>query len=556
MRKRVVAPAVAAAFNLVLALPILGAATDADLQAYLEACDRNYSETHHMLGAKYRGTGYHSTVTPGTWTHGTRSSLAYAAALLKRNDPGDADRAANIIRKVISLQDTDPASRTYGIWSYVLEEPLARMAPPDWNWADFCGALLAEMLLEHPDKLAADLPTLMRASLRHAARSIRKRNVGPGYTNIAIMGGGVCAAAGELLDDDALLQYGRARLQTMVAHTAKHGSFNEYNSPTYTRVALRECDRVLNLVRDPATRAAAESLRRTAWQIIADSFHPSTRQWAGPHSRAYADTLSEKTADELAQRCPADLRPRFRKLPRDPLELVRTFIRGSSPDASTVGTTWHTADACLGSINRSMLWTQRRPVIGYWGGRGKQTAVFRIRFLHDGKDFASMGLATAQTGPRALSVVYPLKRRGDWHPSLDRPADGAFAADDFRLRYEVRGRDAAARALADRRFELAAADRRVVVHVVPGRFDGRDVTWTLGRDADRVFLDAVCYHGETRRFDFRRGPETVLAAAAELLRPDEPPTATGPTLAQTPSGTVKATWNAGPTTLTVATPRK
>ena len=556
MRMSLLAPAVAAAVLPAVVAPALGAAVDTDLEAYLEACGRDYSETHHMLGARYRGAGYHSTVKPGTWTHGTRSSLEYAAALLKRNDPGDTDRAAHLIRKVISLQDTDPASRTYGIWSYVLEEPLEKMAPPDWNWADFCGAMLAEMLIEHPDSLAADLQTPMRTSLRHAARAIRKRNVGPGYTNIAIMGGGVCAAAGELLGDDGLLQYGRTRLEKMVAHTAEHGSFNEYNSPTYTRVALRECERVLRLVRDAATRRAAESLRRTAWQIIADSFHPGTRQWAGPHSRAYSDTLSEKTAAELAAQCPDDLRPRFRKLPRDPVELVRTFIRGRTPEASTIGTTWHTADACLGSVNRSMLWTQRRPLLGYWGASGKQTAVFRVRFLHDGKDFASMGIATAQKGPRTLSVFYPLKNHGDWHPSLDRPSDGTFRAADFRLRYEVRGRDAAARALDDARFELAAAGQRVVVHVVPGRFDGRDVTWELGREAGHVFLDAVCYRGETKRFDFRRGPAVVLAAAAELLRAGEITTAAGPTLTQTPAGTVEAAWTAGAAALTVASPGK
>ena len=39
---------------------------------------------------------------------------------------------SKIIGKVLSLQDTDPSSKTYGIWPWLLEEPLEQMSPPDW----------------------------------------------------------------------------------------------------------------------------------------------------------------------------------------------------------------------------------------------------------------------------------------------------------------------------------------------------------------------------------------------------------------------------------------
>jgi hypothetical protein len=513
----------------VVVLAVLGSSaaaadrSDADLKEYLDRCDPNYTEDVQMLGSKFKGSGYHSTVPSGTYVHSTRSSLDYALALLKRNVPGDAERAARVVRKVIGLQDIDPAHPTYGIWPYLLEEPLAKMSPPDWNWADFCGALLAEMLIQHPAKLPDDLKALMRTSLGHAARAIIKRNVGPGYTNIAIMGGGVTAAAGEILGDKTMLDYGRARLQKSVEHAAYHGSFNEYNSPTYTMTALREADRTLRLVRDPATRAAAESLRRTAWQIIADSFHPATQQWAGPHSRAYSDTITPKMAGDLAAQCPADLAPRFKALPADPLELRRTFIRGETPEKSITGVTWLTADACLGTANHAMLWTQRRPLIAYWKVEGDAPAVLRLRFLHDGKDFASMAVATAQAGGRALSIFYPLKNHGDWHPSLDRPKGGVFQAADMRVRYELIGKGAAAEALGGGRFALAAGGRRAIVHTVAGRFDGKPVEWQLGKDADAVFVDGVCYRGEKKVFDFKKGPDVAVAAAVELLKAGEAP---------------------------------
>ena len=78
------------------------------------------------------------------------SSEPYLADRLKR--------AEKILRTVISLQDRNPDSRTYGIWSWFAEEPLDKMSPPDWNWADFCGTQLLQVAIDHKDRLPADLP--------------------------------------------------------------------------------------------------------------------------------------------------------------------------------------------------------------------------------------------------------------------------------------------------------------------------------------------------------------------------------------------------------------
>ncbi|NLX99670.1 MAG: hypothetical protein GXY83_26540 [Rhodopirellula sp.] len=551
-----------------LALCAITQAAD-PLNVFLDECDGRYSDEHQMLGQEFHSPGYHTTVALGTWVHPVLPSLDYALGLLQRNSPGDRQRAEKIIDRVIGLQDADPASRTYGIWPWLLEEPLEKMSPPDWNWADFCGARLAVMLADHGQSLSDELKPTIRTSLRHAALAIKKRNVGPGYTNIAIMGGGVCAAAGEILGDAELLKYGRQRLQQVAVHAGHHGGFNEYNSPTYTMVALAECERTIHLVRDEATRQAAESLRRVAWRTIADSYHPGTGQWAGPHARSYSDYLFPRTATYLTEQtltqipahpkadmgraadlpvpwrlpCPDELRARFQSLPSETCELRRTFIRGETPQDSTIGTTWLTADACLGSINRGTFWTQCRPLIGYWKTDTDPAVVLRLRFLHDGRDFASMGVATAQSGGKSLAVVYPLRNRGDWHPTLDRPADGLFSASDFRLQLELVGRGVKLDQMDQDRWGLRAGQYRAVVHALPGRFAGQAVVWQAGEDLDRVFVDAVCYQGPSRSFDFKVLPEVVLAAGIEILPaealPSEAPRLTVPT---TP--TVEAIWNA------------
>src|SRR5690606_22185098 len=117
-------------------------------------------------------------------------------------------------------------------------------------------------------------------SIAHACRSIRRRNVGPGYTNIALLGTYVTLVAAETYGDDDLKGYAIARLRRFHEHTKEKGGFSEYNSPTYTMVSLRAIAEMLRDVKDAEARKLLEELHRLAWQEIADHFHPPTRQWA------------------------------------------------------------------------------------------------------------------------------------------------------------------------------------------------------------------------------------------------------------------------------------
>jgi hypothetical protein len=524
--------------------------------------DEVYSDEHSMLGLSWKGPDYHTRVPQGAWVHPTRESLDYALALLRS---GRKERAAAIVSKVLSLQDTDPTSKTYGIWPWLLEEPLAEMDPPDWNWADFCGARLAQLLVEHAGDLPGRLIQDTQRGLGHAAASIFRRNVGPEYTNIAVMGAGVTLAAGELLDEPRLAAYGRRRLRNIVDHTEHHGGFNEYNSPTYTIVTLAECERMLQLVRDPEARTDAERLRRTAWQTIAEHYHIGTNQWAGPHSRAYSDRLDAGIAGYLSERigievrphpaavlrdsfegtapltCPAGLLDRFRSPASEETELHSTFIRHGGKVDSILGTTWMSEDACLGSVNRDNLWDQRRVVLGYWRTEVDPAVVLRLRFLHDGRDFSSACARNAQSGPRILSAVGLLTGMGDAHHQLDVPASGTFDAEDFRVRYQLVGEGVAGRELGDGRFELSAGSHRAVIHTTPGRFGPHELAWELEHAEGRVCLDGVCYRGPRQRFDPAELGEVVTVAGLELLRDDQAPSVSGPAVRES-DGTLEATW--------------
>jgi hypothetical protein len=140
-------------------------------------------------------------------------------------------------------------------------------------------------------------------------------------------------------------------------------------------------------------------------------------------------------------------------------------------------------------------------------------------------------------------VIYPLQNRGDWHVSLDRPADGIFQARDFRLRFELSGKAVRGRRLEDGRFELAAGSHRVVIHPVAGRFDGRPLRWELGGEDGRSFVDCICYQGNQQDFNFRELADVVVAAGVELLSEGLPAAGTFPIVDAGEPGTVRTAWD-------------
>lgn len=126
----------------------------------------------------------------------------------------------------------DQFSRSYGIWSWYMGELIENMRPPDWNWVDFLGARLAQVLAHHSAQLSAALVSSVRQALGHAAWCIFRHNVHLEYTNIAIMGG----PAGELLNEPRLLDYGRERLRRVVELIRSHGSSTECHTVGRRRV--------------------------------------------------------------------------------------------------------------------------------------------------------------------------------------------------------------------------------------------------------------------------------------------------------------------------------
>jgi hypothetical protein len=522
------------------AIPFLSPTQLQRLQAALEPWHARYDPNERMIREPLQSPGYHTTLRSGL-VHPTRSSLSYAVALLDTGEEQLSERAGAILRRVIALQDADPASKTYGIWPWFLEEPLAQMSPPDWNWADFCGVQLLQVARDHLERLPADLRAQVTSALLHAARSIQRRNVGPNYTNIAIMGAYVTLVTAELLGIDDLRAYALDRWRRFYEYTRQHGAFTEYNSPTYTVVAIEELGRMRLQARHPEAQRWAEELYGLAWREIALHFHPPTRQWAGPHSRCYETLLGERTL-ALLQRatagrvnfgadtprltehrlplpCPPELEHYFLTMD-GPRDLTQTFLNADPP---LVGATHLEPAFALGSINRGELWNQRRPLLAYWG-TSNAPAFFRLRLLRDGYDFAAAQFFSVQRGGDVLAAVNFATDGGNTHLSLDRLKDGVVTVAQLRLRFEFGGAASGVRIPLPGRatdpIRLRFGDVRwqlVLLRAVFGSEPGR---WEATTEGNTSGLDWVLYQGEAKTIRLGELDQAALGFALRLSTQD------------------------------------
>ncbi|WP_438447847.1 hypothetical protein [Gorillibacterium sp. sgz5001074] len=501
-----------------------------ELLKQLEKDEDRYNPEVGLLRIPLDGPGYHTTLTKEKtpFVHTIRESLTYAHRLLESGIPAYGERAPGIIDRVLKLQETDPSKSTYGIWPWFWEESLDEMSPPDWNWADFLGKRLLLILFGHEDRLAPALKERMGQAIFRACDAIIKRNVGPHYTNIAIMGAMVTLLAGERFGRTDYLDYGLRRLETFHAYTARTGNFEEFNSPTYTSVAIEEILDLDRHVRHPRAKALCAELLRLAWGTVTGHYHVPTGQWSGPHSRCYQSILQGYPYDFLYRLdgCPEDLtRLLSDPAPRELKDLVK--IQQEEPSFRIHAYTYMDERVSLGTFDREIMWNQRRNLIAYMNN-GRKPGYVQLRFLKDGRDFASAVFLSAQ---RKLDVLFGIgfaTDGGDWTPVMDM-VHGAFEAHDLRLRLEVGGSldgvELPKPAGPAGSWELQLDAVKLKLQCGPGEFLGQRPAdrWEISRSPDRICLDFVFYSGARQGFRLQDMERAFFTAALTLGTDPETP---------------------------------
>ncbi|AIQ55773.1 hypothetical protein PBOR_01410 [Paenibacillus borealis] len=534
--------------------------------------ESRYDPGISMLRSPFSSPGYHTTLKQAEFVHSTRDSLSYALGLLDTGLARYEQRAFDIIRQVISLQDTDRSHDTFGIWSWFYEEPLQQMAPPDWNWADFCGSRLVQAIARHGHRFPDGLREAMIHSIDYACEAIIKRNVGPDYTNIAIIGAFVTRIAGEQLGREDYAVYGLERLRKLHAHTMKHGAFQEYNSPVYTYIAILELSKLQAETTDSVVKELTGELLDLTWKTVAGYYHPATAQWSGPHSRCYGSLLNDQSKAFLQLATGGAVRffP-WEELPYEeewyksgihcpPAYLegftvpekkeIRQLLQGDGQDGSGKwAVTYLTPAVSIGSFTHSDLWNQRRPLLIYADNHG-QPAYIRLRCLHDGYDYCSARFKSLQEAGHLLFGVDFITDGGDTHPNLDRTG-GIIEAADLRLRLEVGGcLNGITAGPTDEGASIVVGGTEFILTTWFAAFSGhggavRSWAWEIDRAEDIINIDMILYTGPRKSIDFTSLQQAALVFSLEVQPEEEEGVHAEPVLEMTDDGGLRVNGSGG-----------
>lgn len=495
-----------------------------------------YDSEEHMLTQKLAGWNYHTDADSGDY-HDVRASLYYAIDLLRLGKAEYSQRAFDIVEKVISLQDTISTSPSSGVWPYFMEEPLAtKKSPIDYNWADFNAVSLLEIVLNYQEQIPVDLMPKIKKSILLAARAIEKRNMGPHYTNIAIMGTYVTYLTAYLENLPDLKEYAGRRLERFYQYTLEKGGFSEYNSPTYTMVALEELNKMKCHIVEPEARQMIDSLYAVGWNMIARHYHVPSGQWIGPHSRSY-NTLTGYSfyeyikqasggriqlisglSDEkpiVPHQIPDYLYPYF----VDPVYPRTEMDVFENNEPKIIGISYMTDAYAISSVNRSCMWNQRRPLSAYWGTIEKP-CYLQVRMLHEFFDFSAGTIYTDQKANSVLAAMNFSTNGGDKHVSIDPLKEGKFHAKDLRLRFEL------GNSTYIDEIQLPENEKEPFVFQVEGvtlgiqlykmTFGDIKGYWEKGKDDKNSWVDYVIYKGPGKDFNLQEMDDASLGFSISI----------------------------------------
>jgi hypothetical protein len=513
---------------------------------HVERQGENYDPEERLL-KKWFGPAYsYNWYTRNAYAHPTRDSLGYAVDLLDTYNSNYVERASHVISRIIEIQEDDSEHEHFGVWPHLMEEPLGQGPYVDRNWADFLGKDLLHIMIYHADRLDQSLVSETEASLQRACEAIRIRNVRPDYTNIAVMGSYDILVSGETLGDVKLIDCGLEKLKALHAYVRENGTFTEYNSPTYTMVALRDLATFRHHVENATARQLVDDLFRLSWEIVAHHFHLPTRQWAGPNSRSYNDmsvsgahrtqgilrTIEEWTSAAvdfglktvrqdptwacMDATCPQDLEAHFLSLEK-PRTLVKEVVKHAEP--SHVATTYLTPELALGSINHQDTWNQRRNVLAFWGTT-EDPSCLKVRLIYDGYDLSTGAIWTRQNKHCVLGCLTFATDGGGKHLSLEKLQNGTFSASELVLRFELSGHAAAAKTCMPEDLNdpvrVTHQGINLAVHIPYAVFDSNPIAWQATSTEDALNIDVVIHRGEAKTFVLPEIEEAAIAFALHV----------------------------------------
>jgi hypothetical protein len=228
----------------------------------------------------------------GRQLHMVPQSAWYAFGLLLRDRGDDRATAVRVIEAVLDTQYDAPGTAWDGTFARFRDWP---DPPPDariWvdydpNWRQFVGTTFLLMLAHFESVLSEGLVRRMDHSIGRAVAGEDPGRVTASYSNIALMKAWLEVEHGARSGSPEIAAAGQALAASVVEHFDRHGSFEEYNSPTYYGIDFY----ALRLWRTQSSSASLRDwgarLEAAVWDDVARFFHPELANLCGPWTRSY-----------------------------------------------------------------------------------------------------------------------------------------------------------------------------------------------------------------------------------------------------------------------------
>ena len=234
--------------------------------------------------------------------NGLFHSIVYSAKLvesLMRDEAGaDMETVEAVINAVLDSQITNPADPHFGnfLWERELE------VVEDLNAVNFVLFRFVPLMTDFTDRFTAKTFERMLVAVRNGLVALERIDVHLLYTNIVLKDISITCLGGELLGDREIAERGYLKMRRWFDRTNDSGMPTEYNSPTYTKLAIEVLGRLSVTTTDEGTRVLSELAGARLAVSAALRINPVTRRWAGPFGRAYRDVVLAEGFNEPRNR--------------------------------------------------------------------------------------------------------------------------------------------------------------------------------------------------------------------------------------------------------------
>lgn len=212
----------------------------------------------------------------------------------------DLPRVPLLVRRVLQAQWHAPGTAWHGTFRRSPQEADPPQDARVWrdydpNWRQFIGTVLVLLLRLEGNGLLADLADNIRRALRECVRGEPVDRVPPSYTNIALMRAWLETETADLVGDEYRAR-GLAYAGQIVDGFNEHGTFQEYNSPTYYGINLFAMGLWQHYSSEAELRQAGEDISAALWRDMARYYHAGMKNLCGPWSRAYGMDMQRYVA--------------------------------------------------------------------------------------------------------------------------------------------------------------------------------------------------------------------------------------------------------------------